>query len=128
MNSQGQIFIVEDKYIYSYGLEAMLMKDAKFKIKCFSSGEECIKALDENPGLIILDNDINKGMSGIEVFTAIHSRKPEIPVIIISSPVDVQVAIDLLKLGIFDYIEKKDKEHSMDKLHDTVLKAIKSFA
>lgn len=49
-------------------------------------------------------------MNGLDTFKIIHSREPKIPVIILSSQTDVQVAADLLKAGVFDYIEKKDKE------------------
>ncbi len=66
--------------------------------------------LDNNPDLIILDYNLDKGMNGLDTFKIIHSREPKIPVIILSSQTDVQVAADLLKAGVFDYIEKKDKE------------------
>jgi two-component system, OmpR family, response regulator len=126
-NSVGQtsLFIVEDNFMYSYLLEAMLKEYGNFKITTLTSGEDCIEMLENNPKLIILDYNLEKGLNGLDTFKIIHSRKPKIPVIIISSQTDVQVVADLLKLGVFDYIEKKDKQKAMEKLLDSALKALK---
>lgn len=121
---QTRIFIIEDNFIYSYVLEEMLKEYGNFKITSFTSGEKCIEELNNNPALIILDYNLDKGMNGLETFKIIHLRKPEIPVIILSSQTDVQIVADLLKLGVFDYIEKRDKEKAMKKLCISVLKAL----
>jgi len=43
MNSQVQIFVVEDKYIYSYGLEAMLKEDANLKSNAFHPEKKALR-------------------------------------------------------------------------------------
>ncbi len=128
MSTQGQIkiFIVEDNFMYSYILEEMLKEHGNFKIASFTSGEKCIELLDSNPDLVILDYNLDDSMTGLDAFKVIHARKPKIPVIVLSSQTDIQVAADLLKLGVFDYIQKKDNETAMQKLRDSVIKALKS--
>jgi DNA-binding NtrC family response regulator len=125
--SQTHLFIVEDNFIYSYLIEAMLKEYGNFKLTTFATGEQCIKALHSKPDLIILDYNLDKGINGLETFKAIHSLKPEIPVIILSGQTDVQVAADFLKAGATDYIEKKDKNKSTEKLIDSILKALKNL-
>lgn len=64
-------------------------------------------------------------MNGMEAFKIIHAKKPKTPVIILSGQTDVQVAADLLKMGAFDYKEKKDKEKAMTKIQNATLNALK---
>jgi DNA-binding NtrC family response regulator len=128
MTSPGQIklFIVEDNFMYSYVLEEMLKEYGNFKISSFTSGKKCLELLDSNPDVIILDYNLEDGMNGLDTFKIIHTSKPKIPVIILSSQPDLQVTADLLKHGVFDYIQKKDNETAMQKLRDSILKALKS--
>ena len=127
MNSSAQtnIFIVEDNFAYSYVLEARLKEYGNIKITTFTTGESCIELLNNNPSLIILDYNLEGKMNGADTFKMIHSKKPKIPVIILSSQLDVQVVADLLKLGVFDYIQKRDKELTFSKVEQSILKVLK---
>jgi DNA-binding NtrC family response regulator len=122
--SQTHVFIVEDNFAYSYIVEAMLKEYGNFKVTTFASGEQCVEMLDNNPDLIILDYNLDRGMNGLETFKAIHLLKPKIPVIILSGQTDVQIAADFLKAGATDYIEKKNKEQAMEQLIISILNAL----
>ncbi|HLG03962.1 MAG TPA: response regulator [Bacteroidia bacterium] len=126
MSSSGsaKVFIVEDNFIYSYLVESMLKDYGDFKITTFGSAEECIALLGNNPDLIILDYKLGSGMNGLEAFKIIHASQPKVPVIILSSQNDVQIAADFLQLGAYDYIEKKDLEEAMEKLRNSILSAL----
>lgn len=124
-HEKTQLYIVEDNFVYSYLLESILKEYGNFNITTFSSAEECIDMLDNDPDLIILDYILGTGINGLDAFKIIHSRKPKIPVIILSNQTDVQVSADLLKAGVFEYIEKKDNEQAMEKLKKSILKAVK---
>ena len=101
MNSpeNSKIFIVEDNFMYSYILEEMLKEENNYKITTFSTGEGCVEMLQNNPDLIILDYNLEGAMNGMDTFKMISSMKPKIPVIILSSQTDIQIATDLLKMG-----------------------------
>ncbi len=121
-----KLFIVEDNFMYSYTLESIFKERENFKITSLSSGKECIELLDDNtPDVIILDYNLESDMSGFEIFQAIHAKKPHTPIIILSGQSDLQIVADLLKRGAFDYIEKKNMQVTIDKLHHSVLKALK---
>jgi DNA-binding NtrC family response regulator len=115
------IFIVEDNSLYSYYLNEILKEEGNYRITTFETAEECIKALDTKPDLVILDYYLNKGMNGMDFFGIVHEKYPKIPVIILSNQENVQMAVDLLEAGVFEYIEKKDKQ-AMDKLKDAILR------
>lgn len=108
-----QIFIVEDNNLYSLMLKNALKEKGNFEITTMETGEQCLKMLDKNPQVIILDhwsavpNDILKlGITGLQVMKQIHEKKPAIPVIILSNLTDVEVASDYWHAGVFDYVEK----------------------
>lgn len=119
-----KIFIVDDNFVYSYVLEAMLLEYGNIKVTTFTTGESCIELLDNNPALIILDYNLDGQLNGAETFKLIHERKPKIPVIILSGQLDVQVVADLLKLGVYDYIQKQDRETTFKKIEQSVLKVL----
>ncbi|OFY84798.1 MAG: hypothetical protein A3F72_05940 [Bacteroidetes bacterium RIFCSPLOWO2_12_FULL_35_15] len=125
MNHQTaiSIFIVEDNFLYTYMLESALKEHGNFKVTAFATGEECLELLDNNPDIIILDHLLGKGMNGLATFKIIHSRKPKIPIIILSCQTDAQVAIDTMKAGAYDYIQKQN--YSIGELEKTLLKAIR---
>jgi DNA-binding NtrC family response regulator len=121
---QVKIFIVEDNFVYAFILESMLGEYGNFKIQSFSSGEECLARLDQNPHLIVLDYILNKGIDGIETLKLIKIKKPKIPVIALSSQMNPKITSEFHRLGVFDYIHKRTGEKAMNKLRSTVLKAL----
>lgn len=126
MGSTGipKVFIVEDNFMYSYVLESTLKESENMKVTSFSKGEECIELINNNPDVVILDYNLEGGMTGLDTFNAIRAQKPHVPIIILSGQTDVQLAADILKAGAFDYIEKKSPEKTMEKLRASVLKAL----
>lgn len=105
-------------------LESMLRESENLKVTSFTSGEECLELIDNNPDVVILDYNLEGSMTGLDTFRGIRLKKPRIPVIVLSGQKDVQVAADLLKEGVFDYIEKKAAEQTLEKLREAVLKAL----
>ena len=127
MNSveEIKIFLVEDNPMYPFIIDAMLLDMGNFKVTSFNSGEVCVAALDDNsPSLVILDYDLGDGMNGMETFKAIQVKRPNTPVIVLSSQTKVQVATDLFALGVFDYIEKGNGVGVLNKLKNSIVKAL----
>jgi CheY-like chemotaxis protein len=81
-----------------------------YKLEAFAYGEDCLKALNHSPDLIILDyffiNGTKEVMNGMEVFDRIKEAKPEIPVIMLSGQDKGEIVLELARKGIDDYIIK----------------------
>jgi DNA-binding NtrC family response regulator len=60
-------------------------------------------------------------MSGLELMQAVRKANPDLHVVVLSGQDKVDTAVELFKLGIFDYIVKD--EHAMEKLWYSVHKA-----
>lgn len=107
-----KIFVVEDDEWYGELLSYHLSLNPDFEVKKFQTGQECLNSLHEKPNVITLDYFL-PDMDGKKVLTLIKEFNPDIEVIVISEQAKIDVAIDLLKLGAYDYIVKssdiKDK-------------------
>jgi len=68
------------------------------------SGEECLK-LHENLDVIVLDVKM-PGMNGLETLKEIKSAFPLIEVIMLTGHATIELAIDGMKLGAYDFLMK----------------------
>ena len=109
MANQKLIYIVDDDPFINM-LVVKRFTTEGYKMEAFESGEECLKSLNRNPDLIILDYlfvpKVNTVMNGMEVFDKIKAQKPDIPVIMLSGQENGEVVLELARKGIVDYIIK----------------------
>ncbi len=99
------IFIVDDEESVAKLLELWVTEKWKYKSRVFSSGEECLEALDEGPEVVLLDLML-PGIGGTETLKEIRKREPDLPVFILSAQAKIDVAIETLKVGASDYFSK----------------------
>jgi len=124
MNNQKLIFIVDDDQFINT-LVAKRFEEEGYRVEAFTYGEECIKALNRNPDVIILDyyfisND-KEVMNGMEVLDKIKGVKPQMPVIMLSGQDKGEIVLELARKGINDYIIKDNN------LIDNLREAIKDL-
>jgi len=114
-----KIFVVEDDPTYTKFLQYVLSLDPDFETDFFTNGKDCIDQLHKKPAVITLDYSL-PDMSGEKVLKAIREFDPDISVIVISAQEKIGTAVELLKLGAFDYITKDEEAK------DRVLNSIKN--
>lgn len=114
-----KIFVVEDDPTYTKFLSYVLSLDPDFETQFFSNGKDCIEQLHKKPAVITLDYSL-PDMPGEKVLSAIREFDPDISVIIISAQEKIGTAVELLKLGAFDYITKDEEAK------DRILNSIKN--
>src|SRR5258708_14123292 len=114
-----KIFVVEDDPTYTKFLHYVLSLDPDFETEFFTTGKDLIEKLHKKPAVITLDYSL-PDMAGEKVLKAIREFDPDISVIVISAQEKIGTAVELLKLGAFDYITKNEETK------DRVLKSIKN--
>ena len=118
MNNQKLIFIVDDDPFINILVVKRLTSEG-YRLEAFEYGEDCLKAIDKNPDLIILDyffvNNDRKVMNGMEVFDKIKELKPGTPVIMLSGQEKGEIVLEFARKGIDDYIIKDN--NLIDNLH-----------
>jgi DNA-binding NtrC family response regulator len=106
------VFVVEDDDWYRDLLGYVISLNPEYTVKKISRGSELIKVLHEKPDVVTLDY-LLPDANGEALLRQIKEFDPEIEVIIISEQEKIDTALDLLKLGAYDYIVKtpdiKDK-------------------
>lgn len=100
-----KIFIVEDNDWYNRLLVYNLSLNPDYEIESFSNGKDCLDNLHKKPDVITLDYRL-PDMQGLEILKKIKSENDEIQVIVISEQDDIEVVVELLKYGAYDYIVK----------------------
>lgn len=117
MKTQGRIHIVDDEPIIHEVLVDLLSPEG-YQLEISSSGEEALeKHQSQSFDLILLDL-LMPGLNGLEVLKEIIKLDPLAVVIIITAYGSIQSAIEAMKNGAFDYIQKPFK-------HEELLLAIK---
>ncbi|MEM1268869.1 MAG: sigma-54 dependent transcriptional regulator [Bacteroidota bacterium] len=117
-----EIFVVDDDPHYSRLVRYKLQKkypDATVNV--FERGEEALAKLNTLvPDLILLDV-MMPGIGGIETLKRVKRTHADLPVVVVSAQGIINVAIEAMKLGAYDYITKGQDD--LVKL-DTVVKNI----
>jgi len=105
--SAYNIFIVEDDPWYGEILQYHLNLNPDYKVSLFKTGKECLEKMGLKPDLITLDFSL-PDLRGDKLYKKIRELNPNVPVIMISAQEDISVAVDLLKMGVSDYLIKDE--------------------
>jgi two-component system response regulator AtoC len=119
MDNQFSIFIVEDDAFYGSMLEYHLNLNPEYHVSRYETGTSLLENLFKKPSVITLDYSL-PDFDGETILKKIHKIHPDIPVIVISGQEDISTAVQLLKLGAYDYIVKD--ENTKDRLWSTLMK------
>ncbi len=115
-----KILIIDDEPILRDSLEIAL-KNSGYEVLTAVTGEEGLERFQiERPDLILLDHWL-PGMNGDEVLRKIKERSPEIPVIIMTAQGSIEMAVNSMKLGAFDFLVKP---FDLDQLEDLIRKGL----
>jgi two-component system, OmpR family, response regulator len=114
MKNEGKIliFLVDDDALFLKSLEIEFNESSESSFRTFATGELCMENIAKNPDIVILDyylNGIDKNaMDGLETLDRIKAFNPQIPVIMLSSQDNIEVAVNCMKHQAFDYIVKSE--------------------
>lgn len=111
------IFVVEDDPALNKLISSFVKSKIHCKVESFLAGEECLENLDKKPDIILQDYDL-PGINGGQVLEKTKAVNPEIEFIFLSGQESIQVAVDILKKGAFDYILKDSyaKENAVHRI------------
>src|SRR5215831_14351987 len=100
-----RILIVDDEPGIRQSLKGVF-EDEGFTTDVVSSGEECLKKIDQDSyDLVLLDIWLPK-MDGLETLRKLREKSPRTHVIMISGHATIATAVSATKLGAYDFIEK----------------------
>ena len=121
----AEILIIDDNSDIRH-LICGLLKDRGFYIRQAANYNQALSEIDKKlPDVAIIDVKLDKGDNdGIELLTHIKKKDADVPVIIISGHANIKMAVDSLKSGAFEFIQKP---FDSQRLINFVNRAIENF-
>src|SRR3954469_23317856 len=118
------ILIVDDEADIRM-LIASILRDEGYATREAADSEEALAAIHtRQPTLVILDIWLqNSQFDGIEILQRMHAEMPSVPVVMISGHGTIETAVEAIKIGAYDFIEKPFKA---DRLLLVVARAIEA--
>lgn len=117
------IFIVDDEQAISKLLSYWVKDRWKYQAETYSSGEDVISNLNKKPDLILLDIML-PGLNGIDTLKKIKQFDENLPVIMLSAQGSIEVAVESLRYGAYDYFTKPIDQQ---KLELSIKNAIRNY-
>ena len=115
------ILVVDDNAGIREAVEKILEKEETYTVFTASNGEEAVKILQQNTIAVLLTDLRMPKVDGLELLKIAKTISEDIEVILITGHATVEVAVEVMKDGAFDFIQKPFNKTTVLK---TVRKAI----
>lgn len=119
---QGKILVVDDEETVRNLLQRLL-SEAGYEVVTAANGEEALCRVSQGEVNVVLLDIKMPGMSGTEALAKITAEYPDVCVLMVTAVVEVQTAVETLKLGAYDYITKPfNRDDVIKKLREAITK------
>jgi DNA-binding NtrC family response regulator len=102
---RGRVLIVEDRESLRRMLERALAGEG-YEVAAAATGGEGVRAARERPFDLVLTDLKLPDLSGLEVLAASRAAQPRVPVVVLTGYGTVAAAVEAMKLGAYDFLEK----------------------
>ena len=116
-----RVLIVDDDVAVTNYLMVFLMQTETYESAVINDSRDVPGVLErESFDAILLDMDM-PNISGLDILKLVHDRQLNIPTIVLTGVADVELAVNAMKLGAFDYLTKPvDDEHLLEVLANAI--------
>jgi len=105
MTDNPRVLVVDDEERFRANLARMVALEG-LEVRALAGGREALAILAEEPfDVVILDLRM-PDMNGLQVLTEIKKLRPETEVIILTGHASLDAAMDIIRLGGYDYLLK----------------------
>jgi len=117
-----QILVIDDNSDIRF-LICNILQDNGYDVRSAANYDQAVKEINYKiPNLAIVDIKLDKGdKDGIDLLKLLMTKDKSIPVIMISGHANVQVAVEAIRIGAYEFVEKP---FSSEKLLNYVKRAI----
>ncbi|MFQ3175452.1 MAG: two-component system C4-dicarboxylate transport response regulator DctD [Psychromonas sp.] len=114
------VFFIDDEYDLRSASE-QTFELAEIEAHFFSDAESALLAMKNTLPVVVITDIRLPGLSGQQLLTTLHQRDPDLPVILITGHGDISMAVQAIRAGAYDFIEKP---FLSERLIETTRKAI----
>lgn len=125
MSDQTTIYVVDDDQAVRDSL-AFLLRTARLRVEEFESATAFLSAAPKIEASCIITDVRMPGLSGIDLLRKLKAEARTIPVIVITGHGDIPLAVEAMKLGAFDFLEKPFNDDALLESVKSALKQVKA--
>ena len=117
---KGTVYVVDDDEAVRDSLQ-WLLEGKDYRVRCFDSAESFLSRYDPREVACLIVDIRMGGMTGLELQDKLVERRSPRPIVFITGQGDVPMAVDTMKKGAMDFIQKPFKEDDLVSLVERML-------
>ena len=122
---KGTVYVVDDDEAVRDSVQ-WLLEGKGFRVRCFDSAESFLSRYDAREIACLIVDIRMGGMTGLELQNRLLEAKSPLPIVFITGHGDVPMAVNTMKKGAMDFIEKPFKEDALVALVERMLDQARS--
>jgi two-component system, NtrC family, response regulator AtoC len=103
--NDSRVLLVDDDRALATVLQA-LIEQAGVACDSVPNADAALAALEREPYDVVITDLRMPGMDGMELLRRVNARFPDLPVIVITAHATVQLAVEAIRAGALDFLEK----------------------
>jgi two-component system response regulator FixJ len=127
MAHRGKVYVIDDDEAMRDSLD-FLLGSADFNVTLFESAQHFLDALGGVDFGCVVSDIRMPGIDGIELLKRLKASRSTLPVLIMTGHGDVPLAVEAMKLGAVDFLEKPFEDDRLIGMIDVALKQAESGA
>jgi FixJ family two-component response regulator len=121
---KGTIYVVDDDEAVRDSLQ-WLLEGKGYRVRCFESAESFLSRYDAREVACLIVDIRMSGMTGLELQNRLLEARSPLPIVFITGHGDVPMAVDTMKKGAMDFIQKPFNEEQIVGLVERMLEHAK---
>ena len=117
---KGTVYVVDDDEAVRDSLQ-WLLEGKDYRVRCFESAESFLSRYDAREVACLIVDIRMGGMTGLELQSRLIEVGSPLPIVFITGHGDVPMAVDSMKKGAMDFIQKPFKEDQLVPLVERML-------
>ncbi len=127
MAPRGKVYVIDDDEAMRDSLD-FLLGSADFSVRLFESAQHFLDALDSVEFGCVVSDIRMPGLDGIELLKRLKANRSSLPVLIMTGHGDIPLAVEAMRLGAVDFLEKPFEDDRLIGMIEIALKQAESGA
>jgi two-component system response regulator FixJ len=127
MSHRGKVYVIDDDEAMRDSLD-FLLGSANFDVTLFESANRFLETLSSTDFGCVVSDIRMPGIDGIELLKRLKAIRSAFPVLIMTGHGDVPLAVEAMKLGASDFLEKPFEDDRLVGMIDAALRQAESGA
>jgi FixJ family two-component response regulator len=123
---RGTVYVVDDDEAVRDSLQ-WLLEGKDYRVRCYDSAESFLTRFDPREVACLIADIRMGGMSGMELQDRLLERQSPLPIVFITGHGDVPMAVESMKKGALDFIQKPFDETQLLSLVERMLDAARDL-